>query len=266
MPAPPYGQFGTSGYPQRTIPSPIVQQYPGAKNFQGALGMFGNLAYGPYSQGLSDVESAQQADPMAQQYQQIMEQGGGAYAQPGLGTGAVGSLFSGQMANEAQRQKTQHESTMNALSGIGDIGKALADSIYSQESAANSLQMAENQALSNKISGALDLTATAIDLAMMPMAPSGAAAAASGSQAASTAASGAKGGGAGGGTAPTASSFDNTAAGETWNWMRNTAYPSIRGMFGGGAGVQPIYPSTPGYGSGMMDPSAVDQYASGVYQ
>lgn len=251
--AAPYGQFGAGDYPSKTIPNNIAFQYPGTRNFRSALGMFGDLAYGPYAGGIGAVGSAQAMDPLAQTEQGAMQGGGGTFSQPGLGANTVGQLFGGAMQNEAQKQRAQQEQTMQALQGIGNVGKALADSIYSQESAANQLMSAENAAESAKIAGALDLTTTAIDLYMAGTNPTSAAA--STANATGTASQGAQAGqGAGGqaqsaagGGAPGTSPF-----GEIQNWWGNTAWPTLQGMFQRPPTVQPINPVTPGYGTGNM--------------
>lgn len=259
------GQFGTPGYAQSTIPTPIVQQYPGAKNYQSSLRMFGDLASGPYSKGLGDIAAAQSLDPAAQQYQQNMAMGGGAYAPPGSGTAELGNLFGAASGSEATRQQVNDESAIDALKGMGQAGMGLANSIDEQQSAAIALERANNEALSAEISGALDIASTVGQLLGFG----------SGSQAFSTAAAGSQagagGGGGGGGvgpggTAPSTASASggynfwgsplgqmSSAVGQggqrLWDWMS----PSVRGMFGAtGGGVQPIYPATPGYGTGNM--------------
>lgn len=152
-----YGQFGTPGYAQSTIPTPIVQQYPGAKNYQDALRGFGLLAYGPYSKGYGDLAASQATDPAAAAWQAGTGGGGGAFAQPGVASNALGNLFSSQMGGEVSRQAANQQGVFNALQGIEGVGKGLATSIDEQQRAAIQLEAAKNAQQAQTAQGIMGL-------------------------------------------------------------------------------------------------------------
>jgi hypothetical protein len=139
------GAFGTSGFPQGAIPPDIAQQYPGLKSNRNALGVFGNLAYGPQSTGIADIATAQANDPSAGAYQQGTATGGGAYAPGGEGTGLFSSLLNNQIKNQAAQQDLLNQTRQKALSGIATTGMDVANNMAGQQQAQLALDQAQQQ-------------------------------------------------------------------------------------------------------------------------
>ena len=156
-----YGQFGTPGYASSDVPPNIVDQYAGTKNLQQALGMYGNLLYGPLSKGYQ-VTAAQANDPTAQAFQAPT---GGEFGTPGAGSTQLGTLFGGAFgANVAGQQAKQQQQT-KAAGGMLDTANAYANNIYNMQTSANQLQEAKLQAQEQQEKAMIQLGIMAAELA-----------------------------------------------------------------------------------------------------
>lgn len=155
---PSYGQFGTPGYAQSTIPTPIVQQYPGAKNYQDALRGFDILGFGPLAGGFGRLAASGVTDPVAGGFQTTVGPGGaGAFAQPGAASAQLGGLFGSQMESIPAAQGANQQFQNQVLGGIANVGKGLGASIDQQQQAAIQLEAAKNAQQAQTAQGIMGL-------------------------------------------------------------------------------------------------------------